>query len=214
MRNVLIPLAAIVALAACDQASARTEGARPPPRSATGYAVLTELGLSNLQMQPGSNIRHLRNASLHASDHVAYDTASGILTLRRGLFEIHGYSITTFGYKLTPAQDSAMYSAPGYAFLCNTDSAQIQTLGSMQDPLFSLPSHVDDVISVPGEAHFYFGHQNGAPVNGIYLETWEKALGIDHVFARLVITLIGDAQGTTPPYHSTSGYACWPVNQG
>lgn len=208
--NGIVFVLGCVALAACGSREASSER----PAGTPAYAVLTELGTRNLQMQPGSNVRIMKGAEISDPARIAYDTVTGILTLRHGLYRISGYSISTFGYERTPAQDSAAFSAPGYAYLCNVDAGGIQTLGSMQDPLYSLPSRVDDVVAVPEAARFYLGHQNGAKVGGIYLETFVPDIGTDHVFARLVVERMGDvpAGTTTKPAQTSSGHACWPLD--
>jgi|GEM_PF-5591811 len=199
---------ALAVLAACrpEPAPARD------PAGAPAYAVLTELGMGNLAMRRGSNVRVMKMAQVSRPDLIAYDTSSGVLTLRRGVYRIGGYSITTFGYKLTPAQEDSVRSEPGYAYLCNVDSRGVQTLGSMQDPMFSLPSHVDDVIAVPEASRFYLGHQNGDTISGVYLQTYWPGYGTNHVFARLVVQRLGDVKpGTPPPAPPPGEHPCWPV---
>lgn len=179
----------------------------PPPT-----AVLTELGTSNLAMRPGNNVRVMKVAQVSDSGHIAYDTATGVLTLRRGVYRLDGYSITTFGYQLTPAQEDSVRSEPGYAYLCNVGSGGVQTLGSMQDPMLSLPSHVDDVIAVPEAARFYLGHQNGDSIHGVYLQTFAPAYGANHVFARLLVQRLGDVKpGTPAPAPPPGEHPCWPI---
>ncbi|HKP75380.1 MAG TPA: hypothetical protein VJT67_07530, partial [Longimicrobiaceae bacterium] len=181
---------ALAALAACAPSEAEpvrvAEGPAPP------YAVLTERGTRELFMQPGPNVRVMQDFKVRGPEHIGYDPATGVVTLTRGVFRISGYSITTFGYKLSQAQRDSMHSEPGYAYLCNIDSRGMQTLGSMQDPILSLPSHVDDVIAVPGTTRFYLGHQNGDTIQGVHLETYWEGLGTNHVFARLVVERLGD----------------------
>jgi hypothetical protein len=185
---------AAVALTACGP---RPDPSRDPTR-APAYAVLTELGTDNRLMQRGSNVRVMKMARVSDAAHVAYDTATGLLTLRNGVYRVAGYSITTFGYELTPQQADSVRSLPGYAYLCNVDSRGVQTLGSMQDPMFSLPSHVDDVIEVPGTSVFYLGHQNGDSIAGVYLQTFKPGTGTNHVFARLVVQRLGDVKAGAP----------------
>ena len=201
------------ALASAALAACGTE--RAPARDSAGapaYAVLTELGTRNLLMRRGSNVRVMKMAQVSRPALIAYDTASGVLTLRDGVYRVSGYSITTFGYKLTAAQQDSMHSEPGYAYLCNVDSRGVQTLGSMQDPMLSLPSHVDDVIAVPGATRFYLGHQNGDTIQGVHLETYWEGFGTNHVFARLVVQRLGDVPaGTPPPAPPPGEHPCWPV---
>lgn len=197
---------AFAPLAACASEPAQ-EAADAP-----AYAVFTELGTSNRAMRAGSNVRVMKMASISRPDLIAYDSSSGVLTLRRGVYRIAGYSITTFGYKLTQAQQDSMHSEPGYAYLCNVDSRGVQTLGSMQDPMLSLPSHVDDVIAVPEASRFYLGHQNGDTIGGVYLQTYWEGFGTNHVFARLVVQRLGDVPAGTPaPAPSPGEHPCWPV---
>jgi hypothetical protein len=200
---------ASLALAACQPA----RDPRHNPAGAPAYAVLTELGTSNLQMQRGSNVRVMKVAQVSGPEHIAYDTTTGILTLRRGVYRLDGYSITTFGYKLSAAQQDSMRSEPGYAYLCNVDSRGVQTLGSMQDPMLSFPSHVNDVIAVPGASRFYLGHQNGDTIQGVYLQTYWKGFGTNHVFARLLVQRLGDVRrGTPAPAPPAGEHPCWPVS--
>ena len=195
---------AVLAVAAC--------GPEPEPAGVQPYAVLAERGTANLPMQRGSNVRMMRMATVRGPEHIAYDTATGMLTLRHGVFRVDGYSITTFGYDLTPQQQDSVHSAPGYALLCNVGSRGIQTLGSMQDPMFSLPSHVDDVIPVPDTAVFYLGHQNGDSISGVKLQTFIPGLGTDHVFARLLVQRLGDVpEGTPSPAPPPGEHPCWPA---
>jgi hypothetical protein len=199
---------AFVALAACDPEPAPARD----PAGAQAYAVLTELGMGNLPMQPGSNVRRMTVAQVSHPAQIGYDTATGMLTLRRGVYRIAGYSITAFGYEMTPPQQDSVHSVPGYAFLCNVGSRGLQILGSLQDPMFSLPSHVDGVIPVPDTAVFYLGHQNGGFVGGIYLQTFKPGAGTDHVFARLVVQRLGDVPpGTPPPAPPPGEHPCWPL---
>jgi hypothetical protein len=201
---------ALAGLAACARGDAAP--ARDAAETAPAYAVLTELGTRNLLMRPGSNVRVMKTAQVSRPELIAYDTTSGVLTLRNGLYRLSGYSITTFGYKLTAAQQDSMRSEPGYAYLCNVDSRGVQTLGSMQDPMLSLPSHVDDVIAVPGSTRFYLGHQNGDIIQGVHLETYEAGYGTNHVFARLVVQRLGDVPAGVPPPAPPSGeHPCWPI---
>lgn len=201
---------ASLALAACQPVQDPRDD---PAARAPAYAVLTELGTSNLAMRPGSNVRVMKRAQVSDPGHIAYDTATGMLTLRRGVYRLDGYSITTFGYQLTPAQQDSVRSEPGYAYLCNVGSGGVQTLGSMQDPMFSFPSHVDDVIAVPEAARFYLGHQNGDSIRGVYLQTYEAAYGTSHVFARLLVQRLGDVKpGTPAPAPAPGEHPCWPIS--
>jgi hypothetical protein len=198
----------LAALAACRPEPARDAGA-------PAYAVLTELGTSNLPMRAGSNVRVMKIARVSRPDLIAYDTATGVVTLRRGVYRLQGYSITTFGYKLTAPQKDSLRSEPGYAYLCNVDQGGVQTLGSMQDPMLSLPSLVDDVIAVPESSRFYLGHQNGDTIRGVLLQTYWPGYGTNHVFARLLVQRIGDVPAGTPPPAPLPGgeHPCWPLKK-
>ena len=204
---------ALAGLAACARGGAtpaRDAGAGAAP----AYAVFTERGTRELFMQQGPNIRVMQDTAIRGAEHIGYNPSTGLVTLRRGVFRISGYSITTFGYKLTKAQQDSMHSEPGYAFFCNVDSRGMQTLGSMQDPILSNASHVDDVIAVPDTTRFYLGHQNGDTIRGVRLETYWEGLGTNHVFARLVVERLGDVpQGTTPPAPAPGEHPCWPVKK-
>jgi hypothetical protein len=198
----------LVALAACRPESALARD----PAGAPAYAVLTELGTRNRAMRPGVNVRVMKMAQVSRPDLISYDTSSGVLTLRRGVYRLDGISVTTFGYKLTAEQQDSTRSEPGYAYLCNVDSHGVQTLGSMQDPMFSLPSHVDDVIAVPEATRFYLGHQNGDTIGGVYLQTYWPGYGTNHVFARLVVERLGDVPAGTPaPAPPPGDHPCWPL---
>jgi hypothetical protein len=201
---------ACVALAGCG----RTEAPARDRADAPAWAVLTELGTSNLAMRAGSNVRVMKMVSVSRPELIAYDTSAGVLTLRRGVYRLDGYSITTFGYQLSRAQQDSTRSEPGYAYLCNVDSRGVQTLGSMQDPQLSLPSHVNDVIAVPEVSRFYLGHQNGDSIRGVYLQTFAPSYGANHVFARLVVQRLGDVPpGTPAPAPPAGEHACWPVGR-
>ena len=198
---------ALAALAACRPEPAPAHGA-----DAQAYAVLTELGTSNLLMRKGSNVRVMQTAQVSRPDLIAYDKATGLLTLRHGVYRLDGYSISTFGYELTEPQEDSVRSLPGYAYLCNVGSRGVQTLGSMQDPMFSLPSHVNDVIPVPDSAVFYLGHQNGDSIQNVYLQTFKPGFGTNHVFARLLVQRLGDVKpGTPSPAPAPGDHPCWPV---
>jgi len=204
-------LVALAGLAACARGEAApARGAEADP----AYAVLTELGTRSLPMQRGSNIRVMKVTKFSRPELIAYDTTTGVLTLRNGVYRLAGYSITTFGYKLTPRQQHSIHSEPGYAYLCNVDSRGVQTLGSMQDPMLSNASHVDDVIAVPGATRFYLGHQNGDTIQNVLLETYWEGYGTNHVFARLVVERLGDVPAGIPPPAPPAGeHPCWPVNR-
>ncbi len=49
---------------------------------------------------------------------------------------------------MTPEQQAAAYSAPGYAFLWNVDKNDLEILASLQDPLYSPPSVINCVLKV------------------------------------------------------------------
>ena len=162
----------------------------PDPGGGRGaYGVYTELGKSQVALKPGSNVRIFNSVQADGGVFIVYDPATGILTLAPGTYRINGYSITTFGYLLTKEQQGAVRSVPGYAYLFNVDENKVAVLGSMQDAMFSLPSHVNDIVTVSKTTRFYLGHQNGANVAGVLLQAYDAAVttSINHVFARLVV---------------------------
>ena len=175
----------VILLASCQSAPVT-----PAPSGGRGaYGVYTELGKSQVAMKPGSNVRVFNAVQADGGAFIGYDPATGILTLAPGTYRINGYSITTFGYLLTKEQQSAVRSVPGYAYLFNVDENKVAILGSMQDPMFSLPSHVNDILTVSKPTRFYLGHQNGADVAGVLLQAYDAAVttSVNHVFARLVV---------------------------
>src|SRR5690349_20440698 len=103
--------------------------------AAKGPAIvsLTELGLQNLAMQSGTNLRIFNQVVPDNSNSIAYDAATGYLTLQPGIYRVDGWSLTTFGWQLAPAQQAAVYSAPGYCFLWNVKADKVEILGSLQD---------------------------------------------------------------------------------
>jgi hypothetical protein len=128
---------------------------------------------------------------------VSYDSASGMFTFMPGTYKIDAYSITAFGYMMNKATRDSVHSAPGYAYLCNADSNSIVILGSMQDPVYALPSILQDVISVTKPTKFYLGHQNGDSVlnRGVKLETADTTVtkSINHAMANIVIEKLADS---------------------
>jgi hypothetical protein len=199
-----VPLALLV-LASC-QGNSNNAGSAAP-----AYAVLTERATANIPLLVGSNLLHLTPDKISDSTRISYSTESGLLTLREGVYRISGYSISSFGYLLSPEQEAAAYSAPGYAYLCNVETGGLQTLGTIQDPLNATMSSVDDVIAVADSMVLYLGHQNGDKVDGIFLGTFEEGLGTDHIFARLVVERTGDAPANTTTPAPAGTHACWPV---
>ena len=171
-------------------ASCQSAPVTPAPGGSRGaYGVYTELGKSQVAMKPGSNVRVFNTVQADGGGFIVYDPATGILTLAPGTYRINGYSITTFGYLLTKEQQSAVRSVPGYAYLFNVDDNKVAVLGSMQDAMFSLPSHVNDIVTVSKTTRYYLGHQNGGDVAGLLLQAYDAAVttSINHVFARLVV---------------------------
>jgi hypothetical protein len=158
------------------------------------WGSFTERGLSNVPMKPGTNVRVFNDVSLDTQDYIKYDKATGYFTLAPGTYRLDGWSLTTFGWELTPEQQAAAFSAPGYAFLWNVDENKIESLASLQDPLYSLPSNMNTVIKVQKTTQYFFGHQNGNQVNGVSLQLYDPAIKLpdgsistSHAFAQLVI---------------------------
>lgn len=184
MRRALVPLVVcLFVLTGCGNMSS--------PRL---WGAFTERGLSNVPMKPGLNVRMFTDVNMDAHGYIKYDKASGHFTLEAGSYRIDGWSLTTFGFKLTPEQQAAAYSAPGYAFLWNVDKNDMEMLASVQDPLYSLPSNINGVLKVERTTQYYFGHQNGDKVDGISLQLFDPNIkkpdgtpSTNHVFAQLVI---------------------------
>ncbi len=158
------------------------------------WAALTERGLGDIALKPGSNVRVFNEVDLENRDFIAYDQSTGYLTLQPGTYRCDGWSLTTFGYELTPEQRAARFSAPGYAFFYNLDTERIEILGSMQDPLDSQPSIIDGVIRVQETTRYYLAHQNGKNVDGVSLQIFEPDVRMpdgspstNHAFAQLVV---------------------------
>lgn len=173
MRRVLLPAVVVLfALTGCGNTSA--------PRL---WGAFTERGVSNMPMKPGRNVRMFTDVNLDAHGYIKYDKASGRLTLEPGSYRVDGWSLTTFGFMLTPEQQAAAHSAPGNAFLWNVDKNDVEILASVADALYSSPSTINGVIKVERTTQYYFGHQNGDQVDGIRLET----PAADRAFAQLVI---------------------------
>ncbi|CAM4086674.1 hypothetical protein MB901379_03083 [Mycobacterium basiliense] len=151
----LLMVALALALSAC--------GGTSPPRL---WGAFTERGLSNVAMQPGINVRVFNDVNLDAHGYIKYDKSTGYLTLQPGSYRIDGWSLTTFGLKLTTQQQMATYSAPGYAFFWNVDEKKMEILASLQDPFYAQHSIIDGVLTVPKTTNYFFGHQNGDKVDG------------------------------------------------
>lgn len=165
-----------------------------------GWASLTERGLKNVAMQSGANVRIFNDVSLHGGGHIDYDRNTGFITLHPGIYRLDGWSLTSFGWMLSPAQQAATYSAPGYAFLWNETEQKIEALGSMQDPMFALPSNIHAILRTEEAKTYYLGHQNGDKVWGILLQFFDKSVTLpdgtvstNHAMAQLVIQRIGEA---------------------
>ena len=158
------------------------------------WAALTERGLSNVAMKPGVNIRRFTDVDMHGQGEITYDKATGYLTLAPGAYRVDGWSLTTFGWMLTPQQLAARYSAPGYAFIWNVDDSKMEILASLQDPLDSTPSVLNGVLKVEKTTSYYLAHQNGDKVEGISLELYDARarmpdgqISTNHAFAQLVV---------------------------
>lgn len=160
-------------------------------RGKSAFGVFTEFGTSALAMKAGDNVRVFNTVTAEGRGFISYDQGTGTLTLAAGTYKIDGYSITTFGYMLTAEQQATVRSLPGYAYFYNLDDKSVVIRGSMQDPMYSFPSHVNDVITVLKTTRFYLGHQNGNDVAGVMLETYDPGFGTNHVFARLVVERLG-----------------------
>ena len=164
------------------------------------WAFLTERGLKNVAMQSGTNVRVFNDVALHAAGHVEYDANTGYLTLQPGIYRVDGWSLTSFGWQLSAAQQAATYSAPGYAFFWNETDKKIEALGSLQDPMFAMPSSIHAIIRTDQAKTYYLAHQNGDKVWGIGLQFFDPSIKLpdgsvstSHAFAQLVIQLIGEA---------------------
>jgi hypothetical protein len=181
----VVVLALALAVAGCGS------GVTAPPRA---WAAFTERGLTSIPMQPGINVRVFNDVTLDALDYIKYDKTTGYFTLEPGIYRIDGWSLTTFGLRLTPEQQAAAYSAPGYAFLWNVAKNDMEILASVQDPLNSAPSIINGVVRVQKTTQYYFGHQNGDKVDGISLQLFDPNIkkpdgtpSTNHAFAQLVI---------------------------
>ncbi|WP_235065737.1 hypothetical protein [Mycobacterium sp. 012931] len=120
-------------------------GAPPEPRL---WGAFTERGLSNMPMKPGMNVRVFNDVNMDAHGYIKYDKSNGRLTLQPGTYRIDGWSLTLFGFQLTPQQQAATYSAPGYAFFWNADEKKAEILGSLQDPLYAQKSIINGILTV------------------------------------------------------------------
>ncbi len=136
MRRVLLPfIVVLVVLTGCGNTS--------PPRL---WGAFAERGVSNIPMKPGRNVRMFTDVNLDAHGYIKYDKATGHFTLEPGSYRVDGWSLTTFGFTLTPEQRAAAFSAPGNAFLWNVDKNDVEILASVQDPLYSSPSTINGVV--------------------------------------------------------------------
>jgi hypothetical protein len=181
-----MPLAVVLALLLASCAGNTTERRI--------WGAFTERGLTNVPMKSGTNVRIFNDANIDAQDDIKYDNTTGYLTLEAGNYRFDGWSLTSFGWQLTPEQQAAAFSAPGYAFVWNVDDNKIEILGSIQDPLYSPPSIINGVVRVPKTTRYYLGHQNGDKVTGISLEIYDPnikmpdgSISTNHAFAQLVV---------------------------
>ncbi len=186
-------LAAPALLVIAWAGAACTSGGQASP----AWGTFTERGLDNVAMVAGANIRVFNDVTLPAQDAIAYDDTNGYLTLQPGTYRVDGWSLTTFGYELTPEEQAATFSAPGYAFVWNVDEESIAILGSMQDPLLGQPSIVDGILDVTDTTQYYLAHQNGRTVDGLSLQVYDPdaqlpdgTVSTDHAFAQLVVERI------------------------
>lgn len=186
MRRRLLPFVIALALVVAGCANGATQS--------RVWGAFTERGLSNIPLKPGLNARIFNDFNLDEQQYIKYDKATGYFTLQAGTYRIDGWSLTTFGWRLTPEQQAAAYSAPGYAFLWNVDKNDMEILASLQDPLYSLPSVINGVLKVQKTTKYYFGHQNGDKVNRISLQLYDPNIKMpngnpstNHAFAQLVI---------------------------
>jgi hypothetical protein len=106
------------------------------------WASFTERGLKNIAMQVKTNVRIFNRFDLNADGYIEYGQNTGYLTLHPGVYRLDGWS-------LTPAQQAATYSAPGYAFFWDEGDKKIEALGSLQDPMFSMPSSINAALRRP-----------------------------------------------------------------
>lgn len=158
------------------------------------WGAFTERSFKTMSMSPGINVRVFNDVSLDAQDYIQYDKATGYLTLEPGTYRFDGWSLTSFGFNLTPEQQAVTFSAPGYAFVYNADENKMEILGSISDPLYSLTSVLDGVIKVAKTTRYYLGHQNGNKVAGVILEFFDPKITMpdgkpstNHAFAQLVV---------------------------
>jgi hypothetical protein len=171
----------------------------PAKLASPAFAAFLERGLKNVAMQSGTNVRVFNDVQLNGQDYIKYDGQTGYISIQPGFYRFDGWSLTTFGWDLTPAQQAAVYSAPGYAFIWNVEDQKIETLGSLQDPMFNAVSVLNTVIQVRQARTFYFGHQNGNKVAFISLQLFDPSLKMpdgststNHAFAQLVIQRLAD----------------------
>lgn len=130
-------------------------GAPPEPRL---WGAFTERGLSNMPMKPGMNARVFNDVNMDAHGYIKYDKSNG---RQPGTYRIDGWSLTLFGFQLTPQRQAATYSAPGYALFWNADEKKVEILGSLHDPLYAQKSIINGILTVRKTTNYYFGHQNG-----------------------------------------------------
>ena len=134
-------------------------------------------------MKGGTNPRTYNRWQIASGISLGKDTAT--IKLAPGTYRFTGLSITTFGYGEGPVTP---YESPGYAFLMQVPKDSLVILGSMQDPMYSVPSMIDGILTITDTTSYIFAHQNGDSIPGIYLESGHK---LDprggHLFARLVI---------------------------
>ena len=171
----------------------------PTRPGAPVFASFLERGLKNVAMQVGTNVRVFNDVQLNAHGYIAYDEQTGYISIEPGYYRFDGWSLTTFGWQLTPAQQAATYSAPGYVFLWNVEDKKTEAIGSLQDPMFAAPSLINAIVKVEQPRTFYLAHQNGAKVAFISLQLFDPALKMPdgststaHAFAQLVIQRLSD----------------------
>ena len=116
------------------------------------------------------------------------------VAMQSGTYRVDRWSLTTFGWQLTPAQQAAPYSAPGYAFVWNVDAKTMEILGSLQEPMLSATSIVHGVLQVSKATKYFLGHQNGNKIAFIYLQLFDPSLKLPdgststtHAFAQLMV---------------------------
>jgi hypothetical protein len=144
-------------------------------------------------MQPGVNVRVFNRVDVQSGGSIRLDLATGVVTLRPGMYHVTASSIVTPYDPLAPDAATRVPDADrpfgAYCRLRRRDKPAREdtpiALGTISSTNM-IPSLVDTFVRADEELEIVLEHQAGGEVGGLYLQV--RAGGsADHVFARISI---------------------------